>query len=976
MSGTRFTARAPLVGREREQALLRDHLAEALGGHGSLVLIAGEAGIGKTTLAEGLCQEASAHDAVVLIGRCYDLTETPPYGPWVELFADYQAADGMPLPAAFAEHGTIGSVTSQATLFQQILDFLKVLVAHRPVVLLLDDLHWADPASLDLLRYLARSLTTVPLLLIATYRVDELTRRHPLYALLPRLVREARAERLDLRPLIENDVRALLGTRYRLGPAAVARLLTYLQERTEGNPFFLGELLRTLEEAGALQYTQDGWVLGAIAAMQVPPLLRQVIDGRLARLDESAQMLLAVAAVIGQEVPLSLWAAAAGVDEETLVGVTERALEAHLLETSSDDVRFTHALIREALFEGTAPPRRRALHRRIGEVLTAAARPDPDAVAYHFQRAGDTRALMWLIRAGERALALFADRAAAQRLEAALALLDAQGLAGRERGRVLIDASLAYRYTDPPRALSYAAEALRAAEAAGDRLLTMGILRVRGWLHNDVGRLARGLDDLLAAQALMDALSDAERADTPDMPYFFAVPSPISDSAIIEYLAICGEFARVRAMGERLAADLPDVTVSTAGLSVETGLASGNCHQGLMLTYMYQGEPARAARAAVRARAGYESVGFSVIAIIRMECLNALAYAADRPAEWRRLAAEWDSHLAGAVYTREGQAPQPGRSMVLAAEGRWGEARAITAAMLDDLRRLQRHTARLLIAGLDRACGETGRAWEAVREVLPEGPTAALVEQYRLQEPTLRLGAELALDEGDLPTAAQWLGAHDDLLTRCAGVLGRSEEQALWARYHRQSGGSNKARNHAERALAHASDPRQPLALLAAHRLLGELDTESGRFADAAHHLDASLALADACAMPYEQALTLLARAELFAATGDNEAATKALDETRTILEWLGARPALARAEALTASLLAAPAVPAAYPDGLSAREIEVLHLIATGKGNQEIGDMLSISVRTVERHITNLYAKIGAHGRADATAYALHHWP
>src|SRR5262249_10048076 len=121
---------------------------------------------------------------------------------------------------------------------------------------------------------------------------------------------------------------------------------------------------------------------------------------------------------------------------------------------------------------------------------------------------------------------------------------------------------------------------------------------------------------------------------------------------------------------------------------------------------------------AARALAGYESVGFSMIAIVRMECLNALAYAADHPAEWRRLAAEWDSHLAGAVYAREGQVPQPGRAMVLAADGRWGEARAMTAAMLDDLRRLQRHTARLLIAGLDRACGETENAWSAVREVL------------------------------------------------------------------------------------------------------------------------------------------------------------------------------------------------------------------------------------------------------------------
>src|SRR5437763_5242950 len=186
-----------LVGREREQALLAKHLASALAGRGSLVLIGGEAGIGKTALAEALAHEAAAHGALVLVGRCYDLTETPPYGPWLDLFARYTpTGDLPPPPAPFAERGTLGEVPSQAALFAQVHDFLAALAARRPLVLLLDDLHWADPASLDLLRSLARPLEPMPLLLLATYRADELTRRHPLYQLLPTLVREAHAARL------------------------------------------------------------------------------------------------------------------------------------------------------------------------------------------------------------------------------------------------------------------------------------------------------------------------------------------------------------------------------------------------------------------------------------------------------------------------------------------------------------------------------------------------------------------------------------------------------------------------------------------------------------------------------------------------------------------------------------------------------------------------------------------------------------
>ncbi|HEX5502665.1 MAG TPA: LuxR family transcriptional regulator, partial [Thermomicrobiales bacterium] len=187
------------------------------------------------------------------------------------------------------------------------------------------------------------------------------------------------------------------------------------------------------------------------------------------------------------------------------------------------------------------------------------------------------------------------------------------------------------------------------------------------------------------------------------------------------------------------------------------------------------------------------------------------------------------------------------------------------------------------------------------------------------------------------------------------------------------------ARDHAARALACATAPRQPLALLAAHRALGDLATAAGRHADAATHLDAALALADACAAPYERALTLLALAELRDAAGERDAAGAALAEARAVCAELGAAPALARAAALAERVAAAaaadprpPTAPAAPPGRLSRREAEVLRRLAGGQSTHDIARALSLSPRTVQRHVANLYLKIGAHNRAEATAFAL----
>jgi hypothetical protein len=722
MSGD--SAAPVLVGRERELGVLRQHLDAAIAGHGSLVLIGGEAGIGKTALAEAVGRAAREHDALVLIGRCYDLTETPPFGPWVELFRQYRRIDGMPsLPAAFARRGTVGAVTSQAILFQQVQDFFSDLSARRPVVVFLDDLHWADPASLDLLRSLARIAPTLPLLILATYRADEITRRHPLSPLLPALVREAHAVRLELRRLTEDDVRALIVPRYRLRPADAARLIAYLAERAEGNPFFLGELLRTLEGEEVLRATDHAWTLGDLTRLRVPALLRQVIDARVARFDDDGQRLLAVAAVIGQTVPLHVWAAVAEVGEEAVADLAERAEEARLLvgTTAGTRVQFAHALIREALYEGMPSVRRRRLHRKAGEVFAAGRDPDPDAVASHFHRADDERALSWLLQAGERAQAAYAWLTAAQRFEAALTLMERGDADAGERGWLLLRLAHLLRWVDVAKARVLVEEALVLAGLTADRALIAYARFQRGLFACAAGSTVDGLRELETGAETLAALSETERA------HFAAHAASISTSPVPEgrgmvvvQRAFAGRFREARELGEQVVAE-------AEGKDEVVRQSIRSAYFGLGYVYAMLGMPDAAA---AELAANYDlclRAGDLVPASDGCSCelmLVALPYRTEDITGRRQLAeraeAAWEQAV-GAVP--ESVSPRFLHVPVLVVEGQWEEAErlAVAGSVARQGSFGYRSVALTYLAALSRLRGNSERAWWAVREWLPRG---------------------------------------------------------------------------------------------------------------------------------------------------------------------------------------------------------------------------------------------------------------
>jgi tetratricopeptide (TPR) repeat protein len=254
---------------------------------------------------------------------------------------------------------------------------------------------------------------------------------------LPLVIREAHAERLTLRRLDAAGQLALITSRYRIGEHDAARLAHYLQAHAEGNPLFALELLRSLEEERTLQQLGGVWSYGDTTAVLIPPLLRQVIERRLGRLENETRVLLQVAAVIGQDVPIELWEQVTGASVEALAGAIEQGLATHLLHETANGIHFQHALLRESLYESVVSLRRRGWHRKTVEALAERATPVPDSIAHHFQQAGDVRAVTWLLEAARRARMRFATATALDRLKTALELDEQHDGASGLRGWLL-----------------------------------------------------------------------------------------------------------------------------------------------------------------------------------------------------------------------------------------------------------------------------------------------------------------------------------------------------------------------------------------------------------------------------------------------------------------------------------------------------------------------------------------------------------
>jgi DNA-binding winged helix-turn-helix (wHTH) protein len=450
-------ARAPslaqplFVGREAALGRLGDALDAAVAGSGRIVLLVGEPGIGKTRTADEVTRLAQERGARVHVGRCFEGEGAPAFWPWLQILRD--CVQALPTPqleedlgvdaAALAQlipelRGRLpnlpagdGSEGEQARfrLFDGITGFLLRMARREPLLLILDDLHWSDDATLRLFEFLAAELREAPVLLLGTYRDVEVRREHPLSRLLGALARQPDCERVALHGLGADEVARLVEAV--AGQAPSPALVAAVCDMTEGNPFFIHELVRLLADQGRLSEAQDErtWSLA------LPQSVRDAVGRRLDALSGECNVLLRIAAVLGREFGLKTLESVSGLRSDELLEQLGEALDARVLvepDGGFGRYAFSHALVRQTLYDELRAPQRIALHRRVGEALEVAWGARADAplaeLAHHFFEAapgaGVDKALDYAVRAARRAHELLAYEESARLYGLALDVLD------------------------------------------------------------------------------------------------------------------------------------------------------------------------------------------------------------------------------------------------------------------------------------------------------------------------------------------------------------------------------------------------------------------------------------------------------------------------------------------------------------------------------------------------------------------------
>jgi DNA-binding CsgD family transcriptional regulator len=1009
MRRTRLDRAAAFAGRESEMDILSRRLSEAVAGRGGIVLLAGEPGIGKTRLAEELATVARSRGACVLWGRCYEGEGAPAFWPWIEVLrvALRDSATGTPEarpdsvvtelvhllpeigtaayrldaePAAGLKAGTppADSAHARFRLFDTITAFLGARAAEQPQVVILDDLQWADTSSLLMLQFLARTVRETSLLVLGAYRDTEVDRGHPLSGMLTALSRERGFERLPLRG-VSSDVVATLTADVCGSDVATPAFTEALHDLTVGNPLFVQETLRHLAEVGRLTPDagpSEGTAL--LATIEVPDGVRWVLRQRLARLPDDAAQVLSVAAVIGREFEVAILASALEADGLPVMEALDQAEAARLVTIvpgadASLRYRFEHDLIRDTLIGDLGRAVRVRLHHRVGEALEDRWRIDLEGhlseLANHFVQAapsgGVTKALTYARRAGDHAVRRFAYDEAARWYALALDvtgfitpsdetarcdLLLAQGEALLSAGRPLqvVDAIA-------PAALALAemlGDAGRERAARACRLALAGVIRYSG----------PGI--LVGGETYRSWADRATRYAPPD-----SVDRVYADISLGSAVSAGGDLARTLSLYQdalALARRLDDpTTLFYAALNL-VNWSGGPRYQEerLQLAEEFSARPATGVHPRTLGR-------------ILWRCGSVLLDWGDRgqtEALWRRTAAlatqshEPELHLNGPI----------GDAILATLDGRLEDAL----------------TAITRLIGLAAEVGSPVFGWRFAlrlqeRPLLLLGPDATVPA---IPPPDIKL-----LSDGDVWAPSNAAGAA--LRRAQSGDLddGRRALRDGLRRFQSDDAIDASFYWHivtllelaillGDRAAAGFLAPR--LALLApcaiadwglttVARHLGAAAALLGDRARARAYYEQALAVAGAIRFRPELALTDLQIAELLAGESrDQHDAQQYLERAIEEFRSMKMQPALARALVLADHLQtrSGRTPQPAFPDGLTAREVEVLGLVATGATNREIAAALVVTPGTVHQHLINIFAKIGARRRADAAAYATRH--
>jgi DNA-binding CsgD family transcriptional regulator len=946
-----MATRSPLVGREAERTRLAEALQRAKLGQGSVLLVAGEAGVGKTHLVRAVADDA---DSLVLEARATQGAAVP-YGGIVAVLRAYVRAcpedleDLGPLRAHLAlilpELGEPAASSDRATLFEAVQQAFAAFSFTRPALLVLDDLHWSDEATLELLGALAEPIARMPLLLVGVYRSDGLPRDHMLRRLRHDLRRAGRLEELALGPLDRPQTAELLECV--LDDAPAPSLVAAIHDRTQGVPFFVEELGRALQLTDILVASPRGLTLPEGGEVPLPDTIRDAVLVGAQELSEDARAAAEVAAVAGESFGLDVLVELVG--DAGLAELLDCGL---LVEAEQGRGAFRHALAREALYADVPWLRRRSLHARLAAALEVRCAP-PGEVATHWLGAHDqARAREALLRAAEEFRAVHAYRDAAH--------------AGRQALELWAEDE------QPDRRIDALESFAASAELAGELTEACRAWRELAAIRAESGTLEQQADVQRRMAAINDIRGDREAAlaaRSVAAEAYAAADKPgeaaVERLAMANYLrgsasyAAATELARA-AEREARAADRLDLRIRALGLEGLTRAKGGEHEAGL-----------ETVRGGLALALEHDLTGVAAELYQRLSMV--LYDAADYRGAKHMLDSALELCRTGGADAATDVACVTCMVYVLRECGEWREAlrlgRELVAA----------DTAVWVAQGLIGAihCYQ-GKLGSARRQLSASYATASRVGHFNMTVDTTAALARVAAAEG----------ADDESAERCRALLDRWERSEdhhyavkglRWAAaFCSRRGMSDEAHACAEALTRIAADSGHADAVAALAHAIGEAALAAGDADTAADQLGQAAELHRGLDLPFERAEIELRAGVALAAAGEREPALDRIGDAYRTARKLGARPLAAEAAREVAELgesvaerLGRRAATDVDGAGLTPREREIVRLVAVGRTNREIAQELFLSARTVDMHVRNILRKLDCRSRVQAAHVA-----
>jgi DNA-binding CsgD family transcriptional regulator len=964
-----------IIGRADELKRLEGALAAAAEARGTAMLIAGEAGIGKTRLVAELSERAHRTGALVMSGRCIDVVGSGlPYLPLVEALRPLRGAPALAdlglslqeltrLVPELSEPAAVvpahQGADSQLRLFEETLAVLEHLGAEAPVVLVVEDLHWADRSTLDLVAFLAHAALRQRILLVATYRRDEIDPESTLRRLVAELLRAREAVVLTLEPLERDEVARLLNT-ITVAPVPTG-LVNEVYERSEGNPFFAEELLAAARRGEAT----------------LPHALRDVLLQRLAGLDDDTRSVLRVAAAAGRDVPYRLLAAVGAMSEAQLVKALREAVEHDVLvpDQPPGSFRFRHALLAEAVYTTVLPGEREQLHASLARAMIdepgLAASSIAAELAHHWAAAGrPVEALKTSIDAARDAEAVSGPAEVLRHLERALKLWpqvdDPEAVAGVDLAAVLARAAEAAYFAGVG---ARAAELMRQAISLADQADAVQL----GLLYERLGTFLLPIGDREAA------LSAFERAVelVPEQP---ASAERVQVLAALGHgLMLCGRYPESLAACRRALAISDAIDDDRPALRALAVLGLG-LHQ--------LGRSAQGIECLRRARERAREHGAALDELRTYVLLSDVLLLAGRLPEAARDALEGLDAARRLGYERSsGLVMAANAAEAYLAMGSWDRAEELLDDALGVTGGFRPEGVHIVRAELELGRGEL----EAARRHLEASSQAAFEPQSTANYACLL--AELALWERRPEEAAAVLeralrsDAPGDVHARgarlCALALRAEAELALLTAVRRDAQDVTEARRRSRQLVARARRSAAGAAAVMPDAVgwLAIAEAEHSRVEGrpSPERWRSAVAVWDELGRPYPAAYCRWRCAEALLAAGSSrmEAAVPAREAQRMASE-LGARLLQGELELLAQrtrlDLADHDAEEPLDPEnalGLTPREREVLQMLARGFTNGEIAAELTISVKTASVHVSHILRKLDVSSRIEAAAIA-----